>query len=108
MRIAGWLRNTNKNVICIAFLQQQWLHERASMLHLRALPALLCVFAILYGCIWFVKTESKACLLRDLETNKMQDISLNWTGRVLKRKKNMWNNSIEIYKNKLKCACLDS
>ena len=38
----------------------------------------------------------------------MQDISLYWPGHALKRKNNMWNNSIGIYKNKRKCAGLDS
>jgi hypothetical protein len=55
------------------------------------------------GTCWLLKIESKACLLRDLETNKMQDnITLHWPGHALKRKNNMRNNSTEINKNKFK------
>ena len=62
-----------------------------------------CVFLLFcVGTCWFLKTGSKACLLRDLETNKMQDVSLHWPGHALKRKNDMWNNSIEINENKFK------
>jgi hypothetical protein len=42
------------------------------------------------------------------QQNARHNISLHWPGRALKRKKIMWNNSIEISKNNWKCAGLDS
>jgi hypothetical protein len=38
----------------------------------------------------------------------MQGISLHWPGHALKTNNNMWDNSIEIIKNKLECVGADS